>query len=132
MFLSSLTNTQANLFLDLAIYSCNSDNEYSKDEETLLFSICNEMGIIYRNVPQKTFDEALQELSNLSDKRTKKKMLLEMVGITMIDKTLSNEEKEILVEMVSKFELENELEKLFDICKRISAIYKEINDYVLE
>ena len=94
MYLSLLNDNQKSLFLSIALYLAKVDNDYSEEERRIIQSYCVEMNITEENyVHSNNIMEIISSIDECSDNRAKRIIVLEAVGLAIIDGDYSENEK---------------------------------------
>lgn len=105
MYLATLSEKQKKLFLDLSIFSMQSDGVIEPREQELVYQYCGEMEIERRKEAQsKSIEEVLKELKSISTESELKKITIELVALMYADEDFADEEKELLTKLADTFE----------------------------
>lgn len=104
MYLASLTKEQKNLFLDLSIFSMQSDGLVEPREQELIYQYCTEMDIEYRSAPNREkAEDVLESLKEISTESELKKITIELVALMYADEDFADEERKLLSKMQEIF-----------------------------
>jgi uncharacterized tellurite resistance protein B-like protein len=123
MFLNRLEKEEKIAFLELAHYIARSDNDFSKLEENIINEYCIEMQIYNVNFDENLFDID-KTLSKISDKKSQKIVLLEVITLIYSDNYLHIGEQKVLDTIVEKFDIDKTLYVVYtEWAKSILALY---------
>lgn len=104
MYLATLSQKQKELFLDLSIFSMQSDGVIEPREQDLVYQYCGEMGIERRATPNsKSIEEVVQGLKEISTESELKKITIEIVALMYADEDFADEERALLSKMQEIF-----------------------------
>lgn len=104
MYLATLSQKQKDLFLDLTIFSMQSDGMIEPREQELAYQYCEEMRIERRAETQsKSVEDVLKELKTISTDSELKKMTIELVALMYADEDFANEEDALLKNLQNSF-----------------------------
>ena len=104
MYLAALSKKQKDLFLDLSIFSMQSDGVIEPREQEVVYQYCGEMGIERRaTVESKSVEDVLKNLKEISTESELKKMTIELVALMYADDDFADEEKELLTKLADAF-----------------------------
>lgn len=96
MYLANLTDEQKDLFLDLSLFSMESDGIIEERELALARQYCNEMNIPYRTEKKNdTYQEVLEKLAKITDNITQKAIAVELVALMYADEDFATEEDKL-------------------------------------
>lgn len=129
MYLSTLSEEQKNLFLDLCIHIMNADNVVVKNEEIMLKQYCREMNLKMRANPTcKDVNIILTKLENISTKIELKKMTIEIIALIYADEQFEEEENKILFNIAKIFQLSpHVMGELVFVTRHLLLSYKLMN-----
>lgn len=131
MYLQELKAEQKELFLDLSILLSSSDNNFSIEEKSLIKQICAEMQIEERYTSTAKFDDIVNKLVDISTKKHKRIMLIELAGIILVDGEYSDEEKQFLDDVGKKFSIPKvEIEKMILRVSELYDVYKKFSMFI--
>lgn len=104
MYLAMLSQKQKELFLDLSIFSMQSDGIIEPREQELVYQYCTEMDIERRVAPQcDSVEEVLNELKHISTDSELKEMTIELVALMYADEDFADEENALLTKLQEIF-----------------------------
>ena len=104
MYLAMLSNEQKDLFLDLSIFSMQSDGVIDPREQELVYQYCNEMGLERRtNTNNEKLDDVLMKLKKISTDSELQKITIELVALMYADEDFADEESELLTRLKNTF-----------------------------
>lgn len=133
MFLEMLKKEQKELFLQLAVIATEANGKVEENEKEMLIKFANEMNVEPIDKADKSFDDIINELASISDKREKKIILFETVGIMNSDGDFDVKETEFLSKIAAKFEINNEiLEDMMYLVTTYIDLFDAIIGTVLE
>jgi len=112
MFLNRLKKKEKIAFLELAHFVARSDNDFSKHQQEIIQSYCQEMQINNINYKQKKFSLD-KTLSKVKLKESQKIILLEIMALVYSDDILHKEEKKILDYTIKKFGLDSNISLIY-------------------
>ncbi|MDM8209553.1 hypothetical protein [Mediterraneibacter glycyrrhizinilyticus] len=116
MFLSLLKPEEKELFLHLCVHAANANEVFSESEKNLIQTYCTEMGInVPENLAPHEIDQVIEKLNSSSDMRSKKIIILELLGLVLVDKDYDAKEKDFM------YQLSNELGLQTDVLEEMSA-----------
>ncbi len=131
MFLHELNNEQKDLFLDLCLSLSLSDNEFSKEEKNMVKQFCAEMMIKERYKVLSDANGVIEKLSEISTKREKRIVLIELTGIVLADGKYTKEEKTLLNEIGEKFSVSStEIDEMINIVLELYGVYEKIGSFL--
>ena len=131
MYLNELKTEQKELFLDLSVNLAMSDNNFSYVEKNLIKQLCREMNINEKYNTDKSFDDIINNLSEICNEREKRIIIIELAGIVMIDNQYSEDEKKLIEDIVSTFDIDyKEFETLLKVINELYAVYKKMGDFL--
>ena len=97
MYLSNLSDKQKTLFLDLALFSIESDGVIDDKELEMAHQFCEEMKIEFRDSKNHTsYEEVVSELKAISTTSELKKMTIELIALIYADGKYADEEADLL------------------------------------
>lgn len=133
MFLNLLDERKKSLFLGLAYNLAQVDGNYSKEEELMIQSYCQEMQIEFNMRMAKDTASIVSDLCTICDSKEKRIIAFEIIGLAMIDGKYDLSEKELIENMVEKFGVDNEFTEKCEIeISRYMEVQKEINKLIME
>lgn len=85
MFLGKLNNKEKEMFLDIAVYTAQSNGIVEDVEKELIMQYCREMGVSFYDISKlHSMQELVDFFSNVS-KEKKRIVVLELVGLCYVD-----------------------------------------------
>ena len=132
MYLSKLSDEQKELFLDLALFSMESDGVIKDQELEMVHRFCEEMRIDYRNKKNHaSFEEVVCRLKDVSNKSELKKITVELIALKYSDEVYADEEAEILDCMKKIFKFSShEMEDLIYYTRHLLNSCEAVNNIV--
>ena len=131
MFLSKLKSEEKEYFLDLGIHLASSDGDFSDVEKENIKQMCQEMAIEERFDAKLNFEEALGQISEISDAYERKIVMIELAGIIMADGICTSEEKDHLKKIAEAMDInESECDTVIKLVSSLYGIYREIGTYL--
>lgn len=111
MFLTSLTNREKELFLNLAIAVIRADGLVQESEKQILNAYAIEMQIPNHNInitqEVNNIGACIQELAEKSNAQTKRAVFVELLALAFADGDFAAEEKELVQLLAQAFHLDN-------------------------
>ena len=131
MYLQELKAEQKELFLDLSILLSSSDNNFSIEEKNLIKQICAEMQIEERYTTAAEFDDIVDKLVDISTRKHKRIMLIELAGIILVDGEYSDEEKQFINAIGEKFSIPSvEIDKMILSVSKLYDVYEKFSMFI--
>lgn len=131
MYLSYLQPELKESFLDLSLIVSNADYEFNASEKNLIEQLCEEMCIKPRFSSEKSLESVLADIQATATKREKKIILLELLGIVMVDSNIRLEELDVVKALMERFKLgQAELEEATALVKQIYNVYSECAKFI--
>lgn len=131
MYLGKLNDEQKNLFLDLCIHGANSNNDFADDEKEMVNAYCTEMQIPVRYTEETDLDSCIDKLIQISSKDEIRAILIEITALILADDICDEQEEVFMQNFIKKTGISNdEYKRVSEMLARLSALYKEINDFV--
>ena len=128
MYLSLLKPEEKSLFLGLAYELASADGSYSNEEKLIIESYCNEMQIEFnKELMVNSIDEILKKIVEISDDRTKKIIIFEVIGLAMVDGTYAESEKSMILNMEKLFGIGNSFVKR---CENVLYEYIQLQEKI--
>ena len=130
MFLNQLTNEEKVSFLNIAHHIAKSDGDFSGEQKDIISQYCTEMQIsdISEEEQSVSYKDSLGNITNI---KSQKIILLEVMALIYSDDYMHIEEKKILKEMLINFNISDSLAAVFSQwSKSILALYSQANHLV--
>lgn len=125
MFLNRLSGEEKVAFLELAHHVARSDGDFADEEKRMIATYCMEMGREDTGYNQDTF-KLEDTLSKISNKQSRKIIVMEIMALVYSDDSLDEEEEKILATITSSFELNNaEMTICKEWSKAILALFSQ-------
>ncbi|MCR5543551.1 MAG: hypothetical protein K6F55_05325 [Eubacterium sp.] len=133
MFLRELNNTQKNGFWKLANKLVFIDGKIEKSEKRMLEEYNFELGLAELEIKDYP-DDVEKILSDMElDKRLKKIVMFELIGLAFSDDYYDQSEKELLIDIQNKIGLsETDVTELGKFVNEVLALYSKIGDFINE
>ena len=89
------------------------------------------MKIDYRNEIKLSIDESINNLNSICDKRTKRMLILELIGVVFVDGVVDDGEIEFVKMVIRKFELDiKEFDEAYELVRQLYLVYEQMHRYV--
>lgn len=125
MFIERLNENEKKDFLELIYKIANCDNNFADEEEELINSYKNELGI-EKIENTKTIDQLVEEFAEKSI-QIKKVVFFELYGMIMADGKLELQEERIFFLIKNKFMLEEKsYTKLIKAAEQLQQAYDQV------
>jgi len=131
MFLQVMNDEEKARFLELVYKVASIDGEYAQEEQEIVNSYKNELGI-YDVAETGNIDELI---SYFSDKNLtlKKIVLFEIIGLINADDKVEAAEASVLVKIENAFGLDKKLvDKIDSVIKKLQNAYDEVYDVLFD
>ena len=130
MYLAQLNQDEKEIFLGLAQVLSKVDNIVSIEENQMMKQYCKEMEIdnkfYSQNVP-----EMITKVAGY-DSKTKKIIILELIGLALCDTKYDIREKEFILNLAEKMNVTNEfIDKCEQLVREYISIQNRINKVVI-
>lgn len=134
MFLSLLKTGEKELFLDLCMHAANVDEIFAESEQEIIQAYCQEMGIeAPKSRKEESIDKIIEELNAHSDLRSKKIILLELLGLMLADENYDTKEEEFMFQLTNKLGINvNTLEIISQKLTTYLNLCAELGELVLK
>ena len=130
MFLNRLEKEEKIAFLELAHYVARSDNDFSLSQKDIINNYCIEMQIEDISFNVKEFD-IYNTLGKITNKKSQKIVLLEIMALIYSDNFLHEEERKVLEKILEEFNLIYHLATVYgEWAKAILSLYIQGNALV--
>ncbi len=133
MYLNNLSEQQKNLFIDICVHTANVDGNFSDDEKHLIKQFCEEMDIDVRYEANKSVDDAVDALLEISSQTELKIILIELISLILADNKFDRFEEQFMNRFTEKIRLsQDDYSEIFDTIKQLVSIYTKINLFIFE
>ena len=130
MFLNRLEKEEKIVFLELAHYVARSDNDFSLSQKDIINNYCIEMQIENIEFNVNKFD-IYNTLGKITNKKSQKIVLLEIMALIYSDNFLHEEERKVLEKILEEFNLNYHLATVYgEWAKAILSLYIQGNALV--
>jgi uncharacterized tellurite resistance protein B-like protein len=130
MFLNRLEKEEKIAFLELAHYVARSDNDFSLSQKDIINNYCIEMQIENIEFNVNKFD-IYNTLGKITNKKSQKIVLLEIMALIYSDNFLHEEERKVLEKILEEFNLNYHLATVYgEWAKAILSLYIQGNALV--
>lgn len=127
MFLNRLNNEEKVAFLELAHYVALSDNNFSKEQKSIIGKYCLEMQIDDIEHDEDTFD-IYCTLSKISTRVSRKVVVLEIMALIYSDNFLHEKERLVLEKILEEFDLSYNYSIVYaEWAKTMLSLYRQGN-----
>lgn len=127
MFLKDLMQGEKFAFYSLAKYLVSVDGEYSGEEQALMNGFLKEMELKEEQISDIAPEDAIEMLS-YSTESTRRKIYIELIGVTLCDEYLHDDERDYLDRIANDFLIDEETrKKLFNLVFQLLNIYKTMH-----
>lgn len=131
MFTHLMNEEEKNKFLELVYKISKIDGEYAQEEEELINSYKNELGL---EVIEDT--ESINTLISYfgnKPKELKRIVVFEIYGMILADDKIEKNEEQVLNEIRKEFNFEEgELEDILSLVKRLQNVYDDIYNVIFK
>ena len=133
MYLNYLRTKQKELFLDLSIITSKVDNNFNDEEKNLIEQLCQEMNIEIRYETDNLLEDIVASLEEISSTKEKKIILLELLGLVLVDNKEDVSEVQLIKVVKEKFAITNdEVEKATLLVKQLYHVYSDFSSFINE
>ena len=134
MYLALLNSDEKEMFLGLAYNLATVDGDYSDEEKNVIIGYCQEMQCEFDEKTMiKPNEHILNKINAISDKRAKKIVIFELIGLAMADGKYDDNERELLKKLAEGFNIElSFLKKCENELDRYIEFQVQLNKLVLE
>ena len=130
MFLNRLEKEEKIAFLELAHYVARSDNDFSLSQKDIINNYCIELPIENIEFNVNKFD-IYNTLGKITNKKSQKIVLLEIMALIYSDNFLHEEERKVLEKILEEFNLNYHLATVYgEWAKAILSLYIQGNALV--
>lgn len=134
MYLAVLGNEEKELFFGVAYYLATVDGVYSDEEKAMIEGYSQEMQVTFiKEKMAKPIEDILKRFNEIAEKKTKKIVVFESIGLAMADNNYDDRERTLVTKMESMFGLENGFVKKCEmILNEYVTFQTRINQLILE
>lgn len=130
MFLKSLMQGEKFAFYSIAKYLVSIDGEYSAEEQNLMNGFLQEMELNESQISHIKPEDAIEMLT-FSSTSTRRKIYIELIGVTLCDEYLHDDERKYLDRIANDFLIDEDTRKeLFDLVTQLLNLYKSMHTLV--
>ncbi len=130
MFLKSLMQGEKFAFYSIAKYLVSIDGEYSAEEQNLMNGFLQEMELNESQISYIKPEDAIEMLT-FSSPSTRRKIYIELIGVTLCDEYLHDDERKYLDRIANDFLIDEDTRnKLFDLVTQLLNLYKTMHTLV--
>lgn len=130
MFLKSLMQGEKFAFYSIAKYLVSIDGEYSAEEQNLMNGFLQEMELNESQISHIKPEDAIEMLT-YSTESTRRKIYIELIGVTLCDEYLHDDERKYLDRIANDFLIDEDTRnKLFDLVTQLLNLYKSMHTLV--
>ena len=130
MFLKSLMQGEKFAFYSIAKYLVSIDGEYSAEEQNLMNGFLQEMELNESQISHIKPEDAIEMLT-FSSPSTRRKIYIELIGVTLCDEYLHDDERKYLDRIANDFLIDEDTRnKLFDLVTQLLNLYKTMHTLV--
>ena len=130
MFLKSLMQGEKFAFYSIAKYLVSIDGEYSAEEQNLMNGFLQEMELDESQISHIKPEDAIEMLT-FSSPSTRRKIYIELIGVTLCDEYLHDDERKYLDRIANDFLIDEDTRnKLFDLVTQLLNLYKTMHTLV--
>lgn len=131
MYLTNLSSKQKELFFDICLSLSKADNDFTEEEKRVIETLCDEMNIEPKYETEKSSSDSLCEISAISNKREKRIIIIELLGIVMSDKKIAPEEETFMNNVLDTFQIErSELKDAACLVNELYDIYEKFAKFL--
>ena len=128
MYLALLNEKEKNLFLDFAQFLSASDGNIGVEEVEMLKAYCAEMNISTQfKKSSKSVENIIEEINSVSDDRSKKIIIFELIGLALSDSCYDESEKRLITEAIQIFDMD---ENYIQECEKVITEYISVQNRV--
>ena len=125
MFLQVMNTEEKEKFLELVYKIANIDGEYAEEEQEIVNSYKNELGL--SKVPETSDIDGLVRYFSAKATELKKIVLFETVGLINADEKIEKEEADLLDKTSGAFGLDKDVvDRIKSVAKKLQDVYDEV------
>ncbi len=133
MFLSQLKPKEKELFLDLCMHAAKANEVFAEDEKEMIKSYCIEMQIDPPAKLEESVEKIVEMINSISDMKSKKIIILELLGLVLVDKEYDIKEKEFIYQVSGEIGIDREtLEEITEKLKEYLKLCEELGELILK
>ena len=126
MYLNGLMQGEKYAFLSIVKHLVSVDGDFSDEEQILIDGFLGEMGFSEDPKSEIGYEDAI-EMFTYSTLSVRKKVFIELVGVTLCDEMLHSNEKDFLDNVALKFHInEEDKSEMFCIVRQLTEIYRKM------
>jgi DnaJ-domain-containing protein 1 len=122
MFLNELKEGEKELFLELCVHAANANGLFVGEEKDLLKAYCAEMQMQVPSVIEETGEDAIIKKLKKASLKSKKIIVLEIIGLLQADKKVDKKERDFLKRLTAGIGISE------TNVKNIESLLEEYND----
>ena len=127
MYLNDLMQGEKFAFYSIVKHLVSIDGEFSIEEKNMMEEFLQEMKLSKDQIPEISPKDALDMLS-FSTFATRKKIYIELIGVTLCDESLHADEKALMDKIAGDFLIDEKLqEELFTVVKDVFLSMPELD-----
>lgn len=131
MFLQVMNIEEKEKFLELVYKVANIDGEYAEEEQEIINSYKNELGL--SEVSETSDINGLVQYFSVKADEMKKIVLFEIIGLIDADDKIEKEEADVLEKMSASFGLDKSvIDKIKAVAKKLQEVYDEVYDVLFD
>ena len=131
MFLQVMNTEEKEKFLELVYKIANIDGEYAEEEQEIVNSYKNELGL--SKVPETSDIDGLVRYFSAKATELKKIVLFETVGLINADEKIEKEEADLLDKMSGAFGLDKDVvDRIKSVAKKLQDVYDEVYSALID
>lgn len=134
MYLNRLNLEQKELFLDLCIHASLSNNNFASEEKHAIEQYCAEMQLpLVRYSTEKTVDEAVNRILEISTKEELRIILLEITALIISDNVFDEREQKFMNDLADRIGFsKGHLDEMLGCLNELTEVYKKINSIIFK
>lgn len=130
MYLKDLMQGEKYAFYSLVKYLVSVDGDFSVEEQNMVNEFLVEMQINEQDIPNISPEDAI-DMFSYSSFSTRKKVYIELIGVTLCDEFLHSDEKAFLDKIANDFLIDEDMKnKLFESVNELLEIYKKMGTLI--
>ena len=130
MYLSELMQGEKYAFYSIVKHMVSADGTFSVEELELMQGFLDEMAISENLITEIPLNDAIQMFS-YSSEAIRRKVFIELVGVTLCDSFLHENEKILLSSIADSFLIsEEEQDEIFEMVQEILKLYSKLQEII--